>query len=63
MVVILNFFKWTKMETKSKNKTNDFLGKYYPGIKKQLHAKRIANLKELLETEIKTYNKAYGHEN
>ena len=41
----------------------DFLGKYYPGIKKQLHKKRIANLRELLEREIKTYTKIYGDEN
>lgn len=41
----------------------NFLGKYYPGIKKQLHEKRIANLREILKKEIKTYNKAYGDEN
>ena len=41
----------------------DFLGKYYPGIKKQLHQKRISNLRELLEKEIKTYNKQYNVDN
>lgn len=41
---------------------DDFLAKYYPGIKKQFHEKRIANLKELLAKEIETYNKIYGDE-
>ena len=59
MVVILNFFKWTKMETKSKNKAGDFLGKYYPGIKQMLHKKRILNLQELLEKEKDNYKKEY----
>jgi hypothetical protein len=37
----------------------DFLGKYYPGIKKSLHKKRILNLQELLEKEKKNYKKQY----
>ena len=37
----------------------DFLGKYYPGIKKSLHKKRIENLQELLEKEIEEYETEY----
>ena len=59
MEVILNSFKLTKMETKSKNKANDFLGKHYPGIKQMLHKKRILNLQELLEKEKIKYKKEY----
>jgi hypothetical protein len=59
MGVILHFFKWTKMETKPKNKTGDFLGKHYPGIKRMLHKKRILNLQELLEIEKAKYKKEY----
>jgi len=47
------------METKSKNKANDFLGKHYPGIKQMLHKKRILNLQELLEKEKVKYKKEY----
>ena len=47
------------METKSKNKAGDFLGKHYPGIKRMLHKKRILNLQELLEIEKAKYKKEY----
>lgn len=40
----------------------DFLGKYYPGIKKSLHKKRILNLQELLEQETESYKKQYHEE-
>lgn len=38
---------------------NDFLGKYYPGIKRSFHKKRILALIELLEREKKLYKKEY----
>ena len=59
MVVILHFFKLTKMETKSKNKASDFLGKHYLGIKRMFHKKRILHLQELLEIEKAKYKKEY----
>ena len=37
----------------------DFLGKYYPGIKKSLHKKRILALENLLEKEKQLYKKNY----
>jgi len=37
----------------------DFLGKYYPGIKRQMHKQRIINLYNLLEKERKDYEKKY----
>ena len=40
----------------------DFLGKYYPGIKKSMHKKRIENLKDLLEREKQLYKKNYHEE-
>ena len=39
---------------------NDFLGKYYPGIKQRLHKNRILALVELLETEKEKYKKEYN---
>lgn len=41
---------------------DDFLGKYYPGIKKMLHKRRILALIELLEEEKKKFKEQY-HEN
>lgn len=38
---------------------NDFLGKYYPGIKRSLHKRRILALAELLEREKELYKKEY----
>lgn len=38
---------------------SDFLKKYYPGIQKDLHKKRIQNLIELLDTEKEVYEKTY----
>ena len=40
----------------------DFLGKYYPGIKKSMHKRRILALQELLETEKLKYKKQYDVE-
>jgi len=37
----------------------DFLGKYYPGIKRSLHKNRILALEKLLEREKKLYKKEY----
>ena len=37
----------------------DFLGKYYPGIKRRLHDQRIAKLARMLEEEKKQYKKIY----
>ena len=37
----------------------NFLGKYYPGIKRKLHKNRILALQELLEREKETYKKEY----
>ncbi len=37
----------------------DFLGKYYPGIKKSLHKKRILALTDLLEKEKSNFKKQY----
>lgn len=37
----------------------DFLGKYYPGIKRRMHEQRIARLEEILEKEKDLYNKIY----
>ena len=31
---------------------NDFLGKYYPSIKRKLHESRIENLRKLLSKEV-----------
>lgn len=41
---------------------NDFLGKYYPSIKRKLHESRIENLREILSKEIELYNKTYKDE-
>jgi len=41
---------------------DDFLGKYYPGIKKSMHERRILALIELLEREKETYKKRYDVE-
>lgn len=38
---------------------DDFLTKYYPGIKKSMHKKRILALEELLEQEKEKYKKQY----
>jgi len=40
---------------------NDFLGKYYPSIKKSFHKKRILALEELLQKEKEEFRKEYGH--
>jgi len=37
----------------------DFLGKYYPGIKRNLHKQRIKRMTEMLEKEKKQYKKMY----
>jgi hypothetical protein len=37
----------------------DFLGKYYPGIKRRLHEQRIAKLMRILEEEKELYKKNY----
>ena len=39
---------------------NDFLSKYYPGIKRTLHEKRIQNLRELLREVEEEYEKNYN---
>lgn len=41
---------------------NDFLTKYYPGIKQQLHEQRIKKLEELLKEEKEKYKKEYDTE-
>ncbi len=41
---------------------NDFLGKYYPSIKKAFHRQRITRLQEQLENEKKLYKKEYNVE-
>ena len=38
----------------------DFLGKYYPGIKRRLHEQRIDKLARLLEQEKTQYKKIYN---
>jgi hypothetical protein len=38
---------------------NDFLTKYYPEIKQQLHKNRILNLIDLLNKEQKLYEEIY----
>jgi len=37
----------------------DFLGKYYPGIKRSLHKQRIERMESLLKKEKELYNKTY----
>lgn len=37
----------------------DFLGKYYPSIKRKLHEQRIAKLERILEQEKTLYKKQY----
>ena len=37
----------------------DFLGKYYPGIKRSMHKKRILALAEILEKEKQSFKKQY----
>ena len=37
----------------------DFLGKYYPGIKRDMHKQRIIKLSELLDKEREVYEKKY----
>jgi len=39
---------------------NDFLSKYYPGIKRKLHENRIRSIQELLQKSIEEYEKNYG---
>jgi len=39
---------------------NDFLGKYYPGLKKRFHKERIERLEELVEIEKIKFEKLYG---
>ena len=41
---------------------NDFLGKYYPSIKRSFHKNRILRLIETLEQEKLTYKKEYDVE-
>ena len=38
----------------------NFLGKYYPGIKRKLHKNRILALEELLEREKLSFKKEYN---
>jgi len=40
----------------------DFLGKYYPGIKRDLHRQRIKRMTEGLEKEKQLYKKNYHEE-
>jgi len=37
----------------------DFLGKYYPSIKRRMHEQRIKRITELLEKERQLYKKLY----
>ena len=39
---------------------DDFLGKYYPSIKKRFHKERIEKLERLLEMEKIKFKKVYG---
>ena len=39
---------------------SDFLGKYYPGIKRMLHENRIKNFRKLVREEEEEYKKNYG---
>ena len=41
---------------------NDFLGKYYPSIKRSFHKNRILRLMETLEQEKKSFKKEYDVE-
>ena len=41
---------------------NDFLTKFYPGIKKKLHKERIKRLEGLLRREKKDFKKKYTRE-
>ena len=38
----------------------NFLEKYYPSIKRQMHKQRIVNLSNLLDKERKEYEKKYN---
>ena len=38
----------------------DFLGKYYPGIKRMLHESRIKRIREILRTEEEKYENIYN---
>jgi hypothetical protein len=37
----------------------DFLGKYYPGVKRRLHEQRIKRITETLQKEKQLYKKTY----
>ena len=39
---------------------NDFLGKYYPSLKKRFHKERIERLEELVDVEKAKFKKLYG---
>jgi len=40
----------------------DFLGKYYPGIKRNMHKQRIKRLQEILDEQKELYKKTYHEE-
>lgn len=46
---------------KQKVNHEDFMMKYYPGLKRKFHLQTIRNLEILLEEKIKEYHKLFGH--